>query len=147
MPATLPSNVCTDTLDTGEQVLKEFHPLKFEIIEWLSANTAALRVCPEMLFADPGEPNAGPSTHQRLFRLHDHAVACVFEQGREFPYGRVVIHAAEKLQGKQSIDETTKDGFAYGGFGSWVQDGHANPDLTTEQIVVEAMSRLGYYPL
>jgi len=83
-----------------------------------------------MLFYPSGDRLLGD---RATFLRFSHAAVCAFKQSEEFPYGRTVIHASEKLQGG--------DGFCYGSLATpLVMDGHTNAWTALEglgyQIVI-----------
>jgi hypothetical protein len=84
------------------------------------ANTTVTFKCdPPMLFHTfSSEAPRLPGSKAQFLRF-SHVTVCAFRECEEFPYGRTVIHASDKLQGG--------DGFCYGALAdAIVMDGHKN---------------------
>lgn len=98
-----------------------YQQLETHEMEQGKGGSVTFEVNPPMLFhavgSDSDRPTPGVS--RRSFNQFKYVTVCSFDRGEEFPYGRTVIHATEKLRGG--------DGFCYGGQGAWVLDGCSSP--------------------
>ncbi len=73
---------------------------------------------PPMLFRTQPESESLPGSRRPFYRF-EYVTVCSFRKSEEFPYGRTVIHATQRLQGEK--------GFCYGALADgWVIDGCSN---------------------